>query len=181
MYVPLAGLTNIKTRLSACCSFTSSPARRRLGLMSSYRQMCGIAVGFGRGGFSLFICFQRGFVCSFSTFSSRACSSCAWSERFECVAVCVADILSYLCYLKVIVVCPYCLSLLFSSPARFKLDSGYCVSICIPTVINSRGLRLTHCQGQRGYGFPCRWVSYNRSRICPFPRILGNADNLRHV
>lgn len=60
--LPLAGFTNIKTLRSACFSVINSPARSSDGLISSYRHTWGMDFGLGSGGFSLFICAQRGFV-----------------------------------------------------------------------------------------------------------------------
>jgi hypothetical protein len=62
--VPLVGLTNIATLLSACFSVTNSPARSKCGLIFSYSQRWGTAVGFGRGGLSLLIWAQSGLVYS---------------------------------------------------------------------------------------------------------------------
>jgi hypothetical protein len=74
---PLAGLTSIKTRLSACFSVMRFPALRRYGFTSSYLQIKGMHFGSGNGGLSLVIWAQSGrvFVPSNSDINRSAESS----------------------------------------------------------------------------------------------------------
>lgn len=60
--LPREGLMSINTRRSACFSLTSSPARIKLGRISSYLQICGVHRGLGSGGLSFAICFHKGLV-----------------------------------------------------------------------------------------------------------------------
>lgn len=95
--LPLAGFTSISTRLSACFSVTSSPARSRLGLTSSYRQMNGMHLGFGSGGFRRAICVHRGFVCTLRAASRSSAEEFADDAAFAWVTVSVVVAIALYC------------------------------------------------------------------------------------
>jgi hypothetical protein len=77
------GFISINTRLSACFSVMSFPARNKYGLTASYLQICGIHFGLGSGGFNLVICAHNGKV--FVPSSSRMRRSAESSSSGFCV------------------------------------------------------------------------------------------------